>query len=638
MLGFKALLAWHYLILFTPLLIGPITADTFDFFYDRQLTLYLSLALSFGLISLIGKRMLRNNKTTPSPVLLGFVCVLATLSTALAVFALQSPSAFLRLGTTALVGFSKALMLFLWVYYYAVMVEKNPNRSLAIDMVAGALIAFVIFLLQHPFPLVVIVLLPIVAGLSLVFNWQAVKPQGEMTEPPRNKATRRALNRHFLKTILPTMVFAFVFGLLQGGYIVSEKALLMATSPYLLLGIVAGGTIILLLREGRRGGTDLDKIHRISMLLFVLGVLGLTLSNFVGGSLLFEAVILAGFNLFDFGGLILAICTARRLHLVGLSFVEGTRSIAYLALGGGLICGRFIMELAAGDPLVLYLLSGITIALIVATSLTPFHDSQEYDRQLLDVIGDAGEVKLQGAIAVLAQTPVSAVTEGAMATAAVPHAVGAPAPEAARQATVAPAPETARRAAKTPIVEAARRTGKTPIAESAPLAVEASIAESAPQVVEAPVTEAMPPSVEAPNVEAAPTASEAPRKGRDGSPDQARAAANRQAADAGKPKEAQNWAAPWKRVCTEIARLYHLSPRETEIFLMIAKGRNAEYVQQKLVISTHTAKTHIANIYHKLGIHSAQELLDLVEEYKYQDFEEGEKQDSKKKPIASNEA
>ena len=67
-----------------------------------------------------------------------------------------------------------------------------------------------------------------------------------------------------------------------------------------------------------------------------------------------------------------------------------------------------------------------------------------------------------------------------------------------------------------------------------------------------------------------------------------------------------------------MARIYKLSPRETEIFLLIAKGRNAEYVQQKLVISTHTAKTHIANIYHKLGVHSSQEMLSLVEDYKRQ--------------------
>ncbi|MDO4290255.1 MAG: helix-turn-helix transcriptional regulator [Eggerthellaceae bacterium] len=75
-----------------------------------------------------------------------------------------------------------------------------------------------------------------------------------------------------------------------------------------------------------------------------------------------------------------------------------------------------------------------------------------------------------------------------------------------------------------------------------------------------------------------------------------------------------DWESPWRRACNGIARQYQLSPRETEIFFMVAKGRNAEYIQQELVISTHTAKTHIANIYRKLDVHSSQELLDLVEE------------------------
>lgn len=77
---------------------------------------------------------------------------------------------------------------------------------------------------------------------------------------------------------------------------------------------------------------------------------------------------------------------------------------------------------------------------------------------------------------------------------------------------------------------------------------------------------------------------------------------------------------PWRRTCQGIADLYKLSPRETEIFFLIAKGRNAEFVQQKLVISMHTAKTHIANIYHKLGVHSSQEMLSLIETFREEDI------------------
>lgn len=72
----------------------------------------------------------------------------------------------------------------------------------------------------------------------------------------------------------------------------------------------------------------------------------------------------------------------------------------------------------------------------------------------------------------------------------------------------------------------------------------------------------------------------------------------------------------WKAACDCVCKEYELSPRERDVFMLIAKGRNAEYVQNALYISGHTAKTHISNIYKKLDIHSVQDLLDMVEKYK----------------------
>lgn len=40
----------------------------------------------------------------------------------------------------------------------------------------------------------------------------------------------------------------------------------------------------------------------------------------------------------------------------------------------------------------------------------------------------------------------------------------------------------------------------------------------------------------------------------------------------------------------------------------------------------HTAKTHIANIYHKLGVHSSQEMLSLIETFREEDIK-SQKQD-----------
>lgn len=70
----------------------------------------------------------------------------------------------------------------------------------------------------------------------------------------------------------------------------------------------------------------------------------------------------------------------------------------------------------------------------------------------------------------------------------------------------------------------------------------------------------------------------------------------------------------WMQTCDDLAERYKLSPRQKEIFILLAKGRNVRYIKDELVVSTPTVKSHIYNIYQKMGIHSHQELLDLVEE------------------------
>lgn len=76
--------------------------------------------------------------------------------------------------------------------------------------------------------------------------------------------------------------------------------------------------------------------------------------------------------------------------------------------------------------------------------------------------------------------------------------------------------------------------------------------------------------------------------------------------------------------CAIVSKRYGLSARQSEVLAMLAKGRNAEYVTEKLVISPHTAKAHIYNIYQKTGVHSRQELMDLVEDIDIADAEQEE--------------
>ena len=65
--------------------------------------------------------------------------------------------------------------------------------------------------------------------------------------------------------------------------------------------------------------------------------------------------------------------------------------------------------------------------------------------------------------------------------------------------------------------------------------------------------------------------------------------------------------------CAAIAEEFSLTPREAEVFAMLARGRDRAYIEEALVVSRNTVKAHVKHVYAKLGIHSHQELLDLVE-------------------------
>lgn len=69
------------------------------------------------------------------------------------------------------------------------------------------------------------------------------------------------------------------------------------------------------------------------------------------------------------------------------------------------------------------------------------------------------------------------------------------------------------------------------------------------------------------------------------------------------------------RKCAAIVKMYQLSPREADVFAFLVKGRNASWIQDQLMISPHTVKSHIYNIYRKLDIHSQQRLMSFFEEY-----------------------
>lgn len=62
----------------------------------------------------------------------------------------------------------------------------------------------------------------------------------------------------------------------------------------------------------------------------------------------------------------------------------------------------------------------------------------------------------------------------------------------------------------------------------------------------------------------------------------------------------------------EAVHVAGLTEREQEVLKMYASGRSAVYIADELYLSNYTVKTHLRRCYAKLGVHSRQELLDLI--------------------------
>jgi DNA-binding NarL/FixJ family response regulator len=63
-----------------------------------------------------------------------------------------------------------------------------------------------------------------------------------------------------------------------------------------------------------------------------------------------------------------------------------------------------------------------------------------------------------------------------------------------------------------------------------------------------------------------------------------------------------------------LAERFSLTERETEALSLLAFGKTVSAITQDLGITENTAKTHIKRAYAKLGVHSKQEMIDLIEE------------------------
>ena len=71
-------------------------------------------------------------------------------------------------------------------------------------------------------------------------------------------------------------------------------------------------------------------------------------------------------------------------------------------------------------------------------------------------------------------------------------------------------------------------------------------------------------------------------------------------------------AARLDRQCAGVAKHYGLTARETEVMTLLAHGRDVAFIAEELTLSKNTVRTHTKGVFSKMGVHSKQELIDVV--------------------------
>lgn len=66
--------------------------------------------------------------------------------------------------------------------------------------------------------------------------------------------------------------------------------------------------------------------------------------------------------------------------------------------------------------------------------------------------------------------------------------------------------------------------------------------------------------------------------------------------------------------CDELAARAGLTPREVEVLALVAQGLSSDEIERELFVSHNTYKTHVRHIYAKLGVHTREEAVALVEQ------------------------
>lgn len=70
---------------------------------------------------------------------------------------------------------------------------------------------------------------------------------------------------------------------------------------------------------------------------------------------------------------------------------------------------------------------------------------------------------------------------------------------------------------------------------------------------------------------------------------------------------------PFRDALAELAHAYSLTAQEENVLGFCAKGMNAQRISEEMVISPNTVKSYMRSLYAKLGVHSQQDIIKLVD-------------------------
>lgn len=188
--GFPLMLAWHYLILFTPVFSSNyINHNTLDL-GSRQLMLYFSLAVGFVLIAVIDHGLAKREESIPfwqKPLLAGIVGLASIAASALNTVSLASDPLAIN-ALTFFLGICQVVMMWIWLLcMFSTHRDYDILREFSSSMMLAGVISLLTCYLQSSVASIVSTLVPATSIIILICGLKSVYAKNAKT----NKAQKQ---------------------------------------------------------------------------------------------------------------------------------------------------------------------------------------------------------------------------------------------------------------------------------------------------------------------------------------------------------------------------------------------------------------------------------------------------------------